>query len=832
MKKELTALLLTAALMTSTLAACDQAQPNDEDIHTSVTTNESNDPVDKEEVGEKTYYKIEKIELTTVRYTIYDSNGNAVLTEQTDRPLEITMLGEHIVDICIGMGTGLATHQYYNVEKNCFSEKYTYVAASCAVSADLALVAYIDGPSLAERKLVVRDIFDKDLFCRAFAPDFSESMTNPLIEAQFANDAIGLHISYYTEKTPIKVTETLPVFSDYAENQAFYLVYWSNEDGTCSVSTRGNDIVEAVIPSESPFGEQVIALTNMSFYACEKLKSVVLPSSIQSVGGELTFDGCKSLCSVVYQGTAEQWQAVKGIDLLPFDFDVIFASEAIITEEQAVELARDFWSRFLEDSEPEEYIVIPVENNRWDQSVHVILLKYLVYLNDEPSHYSTVEEIWVDRVTGELRYPSAEPTPDGPEYNYYVPPITETGNFASYEGIIQLYRNAVHDFARPNYGEEKESALANNLGITDEREKEWLRAISHSGFLFYDGRGEGGVPHHKLTCGYAIKDLNGDGIEELVLLNNDYKISVIFSMEDGKPILLDNYIPRGSCWIDGEGLLHVNGSGGADVSSNTVYRIAEGGGSLEMVIEYGLNGHEWIDDVAVTKYYKMVDGEEVAITEAEYQELSKQYGKYLGLYAGASSTKECSGLQFTPIFTEAEIAQQTYDAVLCNQIKVYDKLRGRYEYLSDVRTPYSGTYLFEVKNYLNYAYQDLDGDGIDELIIDCNDTIILRYYQGVVYLYDFTFRNMYDLNTDGSYSWNYTGTNHEYGMSQLSFEGSQLKKKILFRIVDNVEFYIGEERVSEQALQSYISTLEKSEITFQPLTQAAEWDGSSYPAKG
>ena len=506
--------------------------------------------------------------------------------------------------------------------------------------------------------------------------------------------------------------------------------------------------------------------------------------------------------------------------------------EEMITEEQAVDLARDFWSRFWENSDSEKYIIVPVENNRWDQSVHVIMLKHLVYLNGEPSHYSTVEEIWVDRVTGEIRYPSSNPVPDSPEYNYYVPPITEAGDFASYEGIIQLYRNAIHDFARPNYGEEKESALAQNLGITDPTEKEWLRAISASGFLFYDGRGEGGAPHHKLTCGYAIKDLNGDGIDELVLLNDDYKISVIFSMVDGKPILLDSYIPRGSCWIDGDGLLHVNGSGGADVSSNTVYRIAEGGGSLEMIIEYGLNGHEWIGDVAVTKYYKLVNGEKVAITEEEYEELDKQYGTYQGLYEGASSTKECSGLQFTPVFTEAEIAQQTYDAVLCNQMKVYDKLRGRYEYLQNCTTPYMQTPLYAIKDSLRYAYQDLDGDGIDELIIDCGDTIILRYYKGVVYLYDFTFRNAYDLNTDGTYSWNHTGQNFEYGMSQITFEGSKLVSKTLYRVVENTEFYIGEESVNENTLQDYINANPKTQVVFKPLTIASEWDSSNQPSYG
>jgi hypothetical protein len=507
---------------------------------------------------------------------------------------------------------------------------------------------------------------------------------------------------------------------------------------------------------------------------------------------------------------------------------------AIITEEQAVELARDFWSRFLEDTET-EYIVVPVENNRWDKSVHVIMLKWLVYIDGEPSHYSTVEEIWVDRTTGELRYPSS-PAPDSPYYIDYVPPITETGDFASYEGIIKLYRNVVHDFARTQYGEEKESALAAALGITDAKEKEWLCAISGSGFLFYEGRGEGGDPHYKLTCGYAIKDLNGDGVDELVLLNDNYMITAIFSMVDGKPILLDNYIPRGSCWIGGDGLLHVCGSGGADISSHTVYRIAEGGGSLETIIEFGLNGHEWIDGVAVTKYYRVVDGEEIAITKEECVELSQQYGKYLGVYEGASATKEYSGLQFTPLFTEAEIAKQTYEGVLTNQIKVYDFLREKYEYLRNCTTPYMQTPLYNLKDSLRYAYQDMDGDGLDELIIDCGDTLVLRYYKGTVYLYGFTFDNLYHLNTDGSYSWNDNRDDFLYGEEQIWFDGAEINFRSLWRVVNDGEpdakYFIGENEVTQEELQAYINNNPKTRVTFEPLTIAAEWDTLSSPSFG
>ena len=126
----------------------------------------------------------------------------------------------------------------------------------------------------------------------------------------------------------------------------------------------------------------------------------------------------------------------------------------------------------------------------------------------------------------------------------------------------------------------------------------------------------------------------------------------------------------------------------------------------------------------------------------------------------------------------------------------------------------------------------MDGDGIDELIINCGDTIILRYYQGVVYLYDFTFRNLYYLNTDGTYTWNDTGKNFEYGMNQLTFEGSKLVSKSLYRVVENTEFYIGEESVSKNALQDYINANPKTQVIFEPLTIAAEWDTPSQPNFG
>ncbi len=227
-----------------------------------------------------------------------------------------------------------------------------------------------------------------------------------------------------------------------------------------------------------------------------------------------------------------------------------------------------------------------------------------------------------------------------------------------YENIINLYRKTIN--ICQNYIDSKDALerYCQELGITDENEKELFSKISDSAYLFYPGRGASysSSPHYKLSCGYAIKDLNGDGVDELVLINDDYRVVAIFSMVNGTPILLGNYIPRRSCWIDGNGWLHENGSSGADYSTHAIYKIAQGGASLELIAEYGTNGHEWIDGVGVTKYYQLVNGEKIEITEDEYNSLSEQYVGYLGSNGGTAATKEDAGLTFMSLFTEEEIA--------------------------------------------------------------------------------------------------------------------------------------------------------------------------------
>ena len=170
--------------------------------------------------------------------------------------------------------------------------------------------------------------------------------------------------------------------------------------------------------------------------------------------------------------------------------------------------------------------------------------------------------------------------------------------------------------------------------------------------------------------------------------------------------------------------------------------------------------------------------------------------------------------------TQSEIAMEMYESVLNNEIKVYETDIQEYNYLADCKTPYNRIQLADCEQ-LKYAYTDMDNDSINELVIDCGDTLLLRYYEGTVYLYSFTFRSLYNLNTDGSYSWNHTGQDFEYGEKQIYFECAELKAKELYRIVNdgepNAEYYVEGKPATQEELQKYIEDNPKTRLVFLPL---------------
>ena len=315
-----------------------------------------------------------------------------------------------------------------------------------------------------------------------------------------------------------------------------------------------------------------------------------------------------------------------------------------------------------------------------------------------------------------------------------------------YSDVIALYRKVI-DACSIYDKENSDSFYAEKYGITDPQEKKFFSTFRYEAYKHHAGNGEKDCfsPIYKLTWGYAEKDLNGDGTDELILLNEDYTIIAIFSYVDGKPTViggLNESFPyqRPSLtdsWIDGEGYIYQSGDTGFE--HKTKYKVAQGGASLEIIADYWLVERMEYEPEAhvVTEYYMLMGDEEIEITESEYKALDDQHGKYLGQYEGKDVTAEYAGLTFIPLFSETELLQSIYESVLNTETKVYEVATGEFKFLKDVRTPYEQTLLADVTDLL-YGFADFDGDGIDELVLDYGDRFILQYNNRRVCLYAFT----------------------------------------------------------------------------------------------
>ncbi len=210
--------------------------------------------------------------------------------------------------------------------------------------------------------------------------------------------------------------------------------------------------------------------------------------------------------------------------------------------------------------------------------------------------------------------PEVTDTPDTdeitPELTDWTVPPEEPGVFESYESIIKLLDDISNIcFESGNISGDRSKYEA-TLNFADEKEREWFGKIFDSAI---DGRYGSELPY-----GYSIGDINGDGINELLFLREDYKVLSVFTLSDGKPVMLDSFGYRRKGKIDTEGVIYTF----ENVFSETVpqygiYKIA--GGSLEMVDALGRY------DVGETRFfYRIRNGERESVESQEYYDLAKK----------------------------------------------------------------------------------------------------------------------------------------------------------------------------------------------------------------
>ena len=329
--------------------------------------------------------------------------------------------------------------------------------------------------------------------------------------------------------------------------------------------------------------------------------------------------------------------------------------------------------------------------------------------------------------------------------------------------------------------------------------------------------------------GYAFCDLNKNGNDEMLLLLDDYTVLAVFSFADGKPILLDNYWNRKMCTIDGDGTIQVYGSGGADTSSFSIFKISDNDKELVLSEEYGTDGHD--PETLRPRYYKISNGNKTPITALEYTAALSQ-GVYSSVEELAKHTKENADFKFIPLGLEISY-KRIFKKILNYEAKISSENKYLWEFLQ-----YFGSSSMGDPNIIEICYPDMDHDGIAELLLrsNLNDYLLLRYQNGAVYLYNLPYKSIDRVYEDGSYDWHsstYLEDNSvSYGASRFCFNGSEKKFKSIYTIYDGENesyFTINGKLASKSELDSLVeSRKDIKEVTWTTYTL----DPNKIPAKG
>ena len=107
------------------------------------------------------------------------------------------------------------------------------------------------------------------------------------------------------EKTDVKATAEETV-----DENPQGLQFFMQDDGTYIVSCGGARYLSNIVIPATYKGGAVVGLDRQAFSSCTTLKTITLPSSLTSIGWH-AFVGCSSLTSINFEGTVQQWNAIK-----------------------------------------------------------------------------------------------------------------------------------------------------------------------------------------------------------------------------------------------------------------------------------------------------------------------------------------------------------------------------------------------------------------------------------------------------------------------------------------------------------------------------------------
>lgn len=224
-------------------------------------------------------------------------------------------------------------------------------------------------------------------------------------------------------------------------------------------------------------------------------------------------------------------------------------------------------------------------------------------------------------------------------------------DFSSYNAILALYKTCVEEY--PKYSL---SAYAN--GDFDDLytfKSDEAYEIFHS--VFYGGAVKRPMKKRfdteyaengKCSYGYAQKDLDGDGVQELILMTDRFNVIAVFTQNGGKPVLLDAFDNKRSCFIDGDGRLHVSVYVGGPTMRDYEYMVYELN-YPDFDLKFAIGSVHNIS-LEHSEHYKIEGGKQIPMNADEWYELYDEFTVNETIYSDAEKTRILSGLNFKPLY--------------------------------------------------------------------------------------------------------------------------------------------------------------------------------------
>ena len=187
-----------------------------------------------------------------------------------------------------------------------------------------------------------------------------------------------------------------------------------------------------------------------------------------------------------------------------------------------------------------------------------------------------------------------------------------------------------------------------------------------------------------------------------MLMNEDYIIKAIFTMKNGKPVMLDA-LTHENGWLDSEGFIHVDRED-EDVLEYSLYELtADGDYNLIysiLLAQYG-NYYE-------TNYYLTKEGKTEKITSDRFKEIyNDEYCVYTAPFEANEYNRAVSGLTYTPLTPPAEdpvrnaVTKRWYKGAWLNEIPVdahsaYGAIYMSFENVTETQMDVHVTYKYAV----------------------------------------------------------------------------------------------------------------------------------------